>query len=564
VCSVEVSAAEVEASETPLRPWQFDECERAPVDLDGGVERWIVVIASVDGDLSEDQALQRAEDRGDYRLLWSSHYPSLNPGWWVVFDGPFSSEDDAAQAADSAGGGAYLRVLTDEDGAGISGRAAPSDGAGGRGPGGVPVIVVDQPRAWLGEIAAAIYRHPAHDLLMLGVTGTNGKTTTTYLLESGLRHAGMSTGMIGTVEIRVGDDVVPSVRTTPEATDMQAILAVMRERGVRACVMEVSSHALAFGRVDGISFDVAGFTNLSQDHLDFHPDLEDYFGTKARLFSARRARQAVICVDSPHGRRLAAEVEIPVVTVATGASAPSELAGRHDTWHVQRDDATTLIGADRSVELQVPLPGDFNVANSALAVVMLARAGIELDVAVVGVGSCPGVPGRMQRVDVDDPDAPMMVVDYAHTPDAIENVLRALRTQASGRPAGALIAVTGAGGNRDRDKRPLMGAAAARNADVVIVTDDNPRLEHPPDIRAAILAGARRVDEEERAEVVEVADRRDAIRAALERAHGPQDAVVVLGKGHEPGQEVAGTVYPFDDRDVLREEYLNKIGRHGE
>ncbi|WP_162451914.1 UDP-N-acetylmuramoyl-L-alanyl-D-glutamate--2,6-diaminopimelate ligase [Phytoactinopolyspora mesophila] len=482
-----------------------------------------------------------------------------------------------ARFIDAAVGAGAAAVLTDEEGAEIAGWAAPDTPAGGSVSGAVPMIVVDHPRAWLGGIAAAVYRHPAHDLLMLGVTGTNGKTTTAYLLESGLRHAGYVTGMIGTVEIRVGDEVVPSVRTTPEATDMQAILAVMRERGIQACVMEVSSHALAFGRADGISYDVAGFTNLSRDHLDFHTDLEDYFGAKARLFSVRRSRQAVICVDDTHGRRLAAEVEIPVVTVATAssggpapaassaaASAPGPAADPRAGWRVQRGEVTRLVDGGRSVELQVPLPGDFNVANSALAVVMLVQAGVDPEVAAAGVGRCPGVPGRMEQVRVDDPDAPMMVVDYAHTPDAIENVLRALRSQTPGRPAGRLVVVTGAGGNRDRDKRPLMGAAAARNADVVIVTDDNPRLEHPPEIRAAVLAGAERISEEERAEVVEVADRRAAIRAALARAHGPQDTVVVLGKGHEPGQEIGGTVHPFDDRDVLREEHLDKIGRHGE
>jgi len=410
----------------------------------------------------------------------------------------------------------------------------------------VPTVVVDDPRARMGELAAAVYGYPARELLMLGVTGTNGKTTTVYMLDAGLRSAGRRTGLIGTVGTRIGDDQLDSVRTTPEATDVHALLAVMREQGVTACAMEVSSHAMAFGRVDGIVFDVVGFTNLSQDHLDFHADLEDYFAAKAALFTADRARRAVVMADDEHGRRLAQQTSIPTVVVRSGPTG----ALPPDDWHVERDgDTAVLIGSDGSkLELQVPLPGEFNIANAALAVAMLVAADVPAPTAVAGVGTCSGVPGRMERVRTDDPRAPVGLVDFAHTPDAIENVLRALSSR------GKLIVVLGAGGDRDRGKRPLMGEAAARAADVVIVTDDNPRSEDAATIRAEVLAGARAAAAPGRTRIVEVGGRRDAIRAAVGMTEGSDDIVVVLGKGHEQGQEIAGVVHPFDDRAVLRDE----------
>ncbi len=412
----------------------------------------------------------------------------------------------------------------------------------------VPVVVVADPRSELGAVAAAVYGHPARDLLMLGVTGTNGKTTTAYLLEAGLRAAGHTTGLIGTIETRVGDAHLPSVRTTPEATDVQALLAVMRERGVTACAMEVSSHALVLGRVDGIVFDVAGFTNLTQDHLDFHGDLEGYFAAKAALFTPGRSRRAVVCVDGDHGRRLAAEPRIPTTTLATTLATDDRFRGRAD-WRVTGGAAMTLERSDGTrTAFRTALPGAFNVANAALAVAMLAEAGVDLETAVAGVGGCRSVPGRMQTVTSDDPRQPLAVVDYAHTPDAIENVLAALGT------SGRLIAVVGAGGDRDRDKRPLMGAAAASCADVVVVTDDNPRSEDPAAIRAAVISGAEAATGTRPVEIVDVGDRREAIRSALAAAAGPDDVVVVLGKGHEQGQEIAGVVHPFDDRQVLLEE----------
>jgi UDP-N-acetylmuramoyl-L-alanyl-D-glutamate--2,6-diaminopimelate ligase len=324
----------------------------------------------------------------------------------------------------------------------------------------------------------------------------------------------------------------------------------MREQGVTACVMEVSSHALVLGRVDAIVFDVAGFTNLSQDHLDFHRDLEDYYAAKAALFTPLRSRRGVVCVDDEYGRRLAAEASVPVVTIAT-----RDDAGAAD-WvvvkrEVSRSGRSTAIDLEhdgrREVSVSAPIPGDFNVANAVLATVMLFEAGVSGRDAARGMALCPGVPGRMESVQSTGAFEPLAVVDYAHTPEAIENVLRALRPSTRGR----LIAVLGAGGDRDPHKRPLMGAAAARHADVVIVTDDNPRSEEPAAIRAAVLSGTAGADRP--VQVREVADRGQAIAAAVDAAGGTDDTVAVLGKGHEQGQEVAGVVHPFDDRLVLRQ-----------
>jgi UDP-N-acetylmuramoyl-L-alanyl-D-glutamate--2,6-diaminopimelate ligase len=446
---------------------------------------------------------------------------------------PGSSAHGASYAARAADAGA-VAVLTDAAGADVID--------------GLPVLVVADARAVLGRVAARVYGEPARDLLVVGVTGTNGKTTTSYLVESGLRAAGHRTGMIGTVETRIGDDRVTSERTTPEAPEVHALLALMRERGVTACVMEVSSHALVYGRVDGIVFDVAGFTNLSRDHLDFHADLEDYFAAKASLFTPDRSRRGVVVVDDEYGRRLASRKgAVAVTTVSTrGGAADWRVVSREPVAGLTR--IVVEDGQGSRLALTSPIPGDFNTANAVLALVLLIEAGVATDDAVRGVAECAGVPGRMERVPAPA-RGPLAVVDYAHTPDAVETVLRALRPSTSGR----LVVVIGAGGDRDAPKRPLMGAAAARHADVVVVTDDNPRSEDPTAIRAAILAGAYEVPAPDRAEIHEVAGRRAAIRAAVEMTAGSADTVVVVGKGHEQGQETAGVVLPFDDRQVLAE-----------
>jgi UDP-N-acetylmuramoyl-L-alanyl-D-glutamate--2,6-diaminopimelate ligase len=410
---------------------------------------------------------------------------------------------------------------------------------------GLPVLAVDDPRAVLGGLAAWLFGEPARQMLMLAVTGTNGKTTTTFLLDSALRRGGRHCGLIGTVETRIGDRRLASVRTTPEAPDLQALLALMVAEGADTCSMEVSSHALTLGRVDGVQFDVAGFTNLSQDHLDFHPTMEHYFAAKADLFTSARAKAGVVCVDDDWGRRLARTASIPVVTLSTtGDAADWQVTARRPEGI---GTGFTLTGPDEvSVEAFCPLPGDFNVANTALALVMLVVAGTAPLDAAERLARAEPVPGRMEPVTGSGtPGEPLAVVDYAHTPDAVGAALRTLRSTNTGR----LVVVLGAGGDRDRDKRPRMGAAAAQVADVVIVTDDNPRSEDAALIRAAVVRGVAGT-EGFAGEVLEIGDRRAAIAEGVRRAWGG-GTLLVAGKGHERGQDVGGVVHPFDDRDVV-------------
>jgi len=422
----------------------------------------------------------------------------------------------------------------------------------------VPVLVVAEPRAVLGVVAALIYGRASEALTMLGITGTNGKTTTAYLLDSALRDLGCVTGLIGTVETRIGQDRIKSIRTTPESTDLHALFAVMLESGVDTCTMEVSSHALALHRVDGVRYDVAAFTNLSQDHLDFHGSMEDYFLAKASLFTPERAVRAVVCVDDEWGQRLARECGVPVVTVTSRRDVTSD-------WQIQTagpgESAFELVSEGRRLSLRSALPGDFNRVNTAVAAVVLLAAGHPVDVVEQALAADPHVPGRMERVvlagvhtasqsDADRSRMPLAVVDFAHTPDAVAAALQALRYNT----AGSLIAVLGAGGERDRGKRAAMGAAAAGHADLVIVTDDNPRSEDPATIRAAVLGGAlghERSNPSATGRIREIGDRATAIREAVARA-GAGDTVVVLGKGHESGQEIAGVVHPFDDVTQVR------------
>ena len=413
---------------------------------------------------------------------------------------------------------------------------------------GLPVLVADDPRRVLGAVSAEVYGRPGDAMTLLGVTGTNGKTTTAFLLEAGLRAAGQLPGLVGTVLTRVGEQVAASVRTTPEAPDLQGLLAAMREQGVTAVAMEVSSHALVLGRVDGLVFDVAAFTNLSQDHLDFHADMADYEAAKAQLFTPERSRHGLVNVADPAGRRLAQARRVPTSTYAVadggvataGGAAPAGAADfrAHDV--VLRPEGSTfrLVGPGVDVPARVRLPGAFNVANAVAALGTLVLAGVDVAAAVRGVGELPGVPGRMERVEAGQPF--LALVDYAHTPEAVAELLRTVRDVTRGR----VLVVLGCGGDRDRAKRPLMGRAAAQGADVAILTSDNPRSEDPGAILAEMAAGAPGA-------LVEP-DRQAAIAQAVALAR-PGDAVVVAGKGHETGQEAAGVVHPFDDRDVLRE-----------
>ncbi|GAO12729.1 UDP-N-acetylmuramoyl-L-alanyl-D-glutamate--2,6-diaminopimelate ligase [Streptomyces lydicamycinicus] len=445
--------------------------------------------------------------------------------------------DFVAQAADLGA----AAVLTDPSGAE---RAAAT---------GLPVLVVDNPRARMGALAVSIYGAPGEDLLQIGITGTSGKTTTAYLIEGGLRAAaakvpdGGLTGLIGTVETRIGDERIKSERTTPEATDLQALFAVMRERGVRALAMEVSSHALVLGRVDGCVFDVAIFNNLSPEHMEFHSGMEDYFQAKAQLFTKARSRAGVVNLDDEYGKRLAeGESEVPVTTFsaeghpdADWRASDVEVGTLGSTFTVHGPDGVTLRAAS-------PIAGPFNVANALAAIVSLVVAGIDAQTAADGVAAVPGVPGRLERIDAGQPY--LAVVDYAHKTDAVESVLRALRKVTDGK----LHAVLGCGGDRDPHKRGPMGAAVARLADTAVLTSDNPRGEDPLAILATMLAGAAEVPIHERGTVLVEEERAVAIAAAVARAE-PGDTVIVAGKGHEQGQDIAGVVRPFDDRQVLRE-----------
>lgn len=426
-------------------------------------------------------------------------------------------------AAQAAGATA---VLTDADGAKLVAGA-------------LPTIVVDQPRARLAALSAAIYGHPAESLTTLGVTGTQGKTTTTYLAEAALGDR--RTAVVGTIGTRIARVPAASTLTTPEAPQLQALFAVMREESVELCAMEVSSHALVQGRVDGFTFDVSAFLNLGRDHLDFHRDLEEYFLAKAALFTPERSRRAVINVDDAHGRRLRELTPVPVTTFSTAGN-PADWRAANIRPHRLGTDLEVLGPDGLAINVSVPLPGVFNVSNALAVIAALAAVGHDPADLARGIAASPGVPGRMERVDEGQPFT--AIVDYAHKPDAVTAVLTALRPVTAGR----LIVVIGAGGDRDHGKRPLMGEAAARHADVVIVTDDNPRSERAAVIRSSVMEGAAAGP----GVAIEVAGRREAIAHAVAMAH-LGDTVVVAGKGHERGQEIDGVVHPFDDREVLVE-----------
>jgi UDP-N-acetylmuramoyl-L-alanyl-D-glutamate--2,6-diaminopimelate ligase len=447
---------------------------------------------------------------------------------------PGASSHGGRYAGEAVARGA-VAVLTDAAGAELIGRDGRDLG--------VPVLVHPDPRSVLGELAATVYGHPSERLRVIGVTGTSGKTTTTYLVEAGLRSAERVAGLIGTVGVRIDGRDQPSALTTPEAPELQALLASMLEQGVDTVVMEVSSHALTLGRVDGVNFAVGGFTNLSRDHLDFHPTMEDYFDAKARLFdpkSPAHADVSVVCIDDDAGRAMAAVAHNPVSVSATGRDAD---------WRVENvrtldRAAQEFFGVDPAGVhhgLRIGLPGRYNVANCLLAVALLDVVGVSPEQAAPGLRTAT-VPGRLEPVDRGQ--GFLALVDYAHKPGALRAVLETLREQGAGR----LAVVFGAGGNRDPGKREPMGSVAAELADVVVVTDDNPRDEDPAVIRAAIMAGAAGG----RALVVEIGDRREAIDYAVAWAQ-PGDAVLIAGKGHEAGQTSRGQTRPFDDRDELAE-----------
>ncbi len=423
----------------------------------------------------------------------------------------------------------------------------------------VAQIVVPDARVAMAPLAARFWGDPTGELRVVGITGTNGKTTTAFLVREILEAAGMRCGLLGTVRQVVGGEDESVERTTPEAIDLQATFRRMLEAGDEACVMEVSSHALELHRCDAIHFEVALFTNLTQDHLDFHGDMESYFRSKRKLFEMA-PQTTIVNRDDPYGRRLTeefkcvtfstktAEADFAAQNIAFDASGAhftvnSPPTGRKPT----HSDRNRPVGG--GVEVRTGLPGGFNVANALGAIAVAAALGVEPGAAADGLARAERVPGRFEPVDEGQGFA--VLVDYAHTPDSLENVLRAARRLTDGR----VISVFGAGGDRDRDKRPKMGRAGAAGADLAIVTSDNPRSEEPGAIIEEVVGGI------ENGAAFEIEqDRRAAIARAL-RAAAPGDTVVIAGKGHEQGQEFeAGRRVPFDDREVAREELRKLVG----
>jgi UDP-N-acetylmuramoyl-L-alanyl-D-glutamate--2,6-diaminopimelate ligase len=399
---------------------------------------------------------------------------------------------------------------------------------------GVPEVVVDDVRAAMPAAAARLAGDPTAALAMVGITGTNGKTTTAFLTRALLEAGGRRTGLLGTVTSWVGGEQRPVVRTTPEAIDLQDSFRAMADGGDTACVMEVSSHALDLRRADAIHWDVAAFTNLTQDHLDFHADMEDYFRAKRRLFEVASGQGAtlVACVDDPFGARLAREFG---EAVTVGIDARDATVRATDLRPGPHGTDFTVDG----VALRAPMPGRFNVLNALVALAAARALGIDDATIAEALPRAGRVPGRFEPVDEGQEFA--VIVDYSHKPDALDNVLRTAREMAERQ----LIVVVGAGGDRDRGKRSLMGAAAAAHADVVLLTSDNPRSEDPEAIIAAMAEGAPRAER--------IVDRREAIARAIGLA-GAGDVIVVAGKGHETYQELAGgRKVPFDDRQVARE-----------
>jgi len=412
--------------------------------------------------------------------------------------------------------------------------------------------LVPDARAAMAPAARAFWRDPTAELRVAGITGTNGKTTTAFLIRHLLESGGVRTGLLGTVKSVIGGVEAEVERTTPEAIDLQATFRAMLDAGDQACAMEVSSHALRLGRADLIRFGVAVFTNLTQDHLDFHTDMEDYFAAKRGLFLPQRGERpaaAVVNVDDEYGRRLAEEIageygDALVTFSAAGADGAALRAGS-----VEFDasgSSFSVSGRYGDLEVRMPLPGDFNVENALAALGAAVELGASPAGAAGALARAERIPGRLEPISEGQPFA--VLVDYAHTPDSLENVLDAARRLTDRR----VICVFGCGGDRDREKRPLMGAIAARLADVPVLTSDNPRSEDPRAILADVLAGIHGGPDREG--LIVQLDRRAAIRAALEEAK-PGDSVVIAGKGHEQGQEFEdGRKLPFDDRQVAREE----------
>jgi UDP-N-acetylmuramoyl-L-alanyl-D-glutamate--2,6-diaminopimelate ligase len=410
---------------------------------------------------------------------------------------------------------------------------------------GIPEVVVDDVRAAVGPVAARFYGDPTAQLMTVGITGTNGKTTTAFLVRDLLEAAGMQTGMLGTVKQVVGGVEEPVEHTTPEAIDLQATLRRMVDADDAACVMEVSSHALELGRTAGIHFACRVFTNLTQDHLDFHPDMEAYYLAKRRLFEG--SGPAIVNVDDGYGRRLAREIDGAITYGIESEDAAYRARDVRFDVSGARFTADTPHGA---LEIRTPLPGAFNVSNALAALAVARVVGIDAETCRTALAEAGRVPGRLEPIEEGQPFG--VFVDFAHTPDSLDNVLRAARELTEGR----LHVVFGAGGDRDTSKRPLMGEAAIGRADRVIVTSDNPRSEDPEAIIEQVIEGTGPDVERE-------PNRRAAIALAVGTA-APGDVVVIAGKGHEQGQEFeGGRKEPFDDREVARAALRELAGKDG-
>lgn len=435
-------------------------------------------------------------------------------------------------ATDAVAAGA-VAILTDPEGHGIV-RALGLT---------LPVVIAHNERKAMGEAAAAVYGHPSSQLALVGITGTNGKTTTSFLLEGALSAIDGPPALLGTVEMRLGEDHQPATRTTVESSVLQGFLARAVEEGARCAVTEASSQAIALDRLSGTHFSVALFTNLQYEHLDFHHTMEEYFGQKKRLFTPEFSERGVVLVDDDWGQRLANEATIPVVTVATRTESP-----RAD-WNVEHVAVTSrggmafdLVDPDGVAHaVESPLPGIINVSNAAGAIVVAHLLGVPIAAAIAGLAAARPVPGRTEIVTVRTASRPLTVVDYAHTPDGLASVLDAMR----GITPGRVIVVFGCDGLRDDSKRPGLGAAAATHADIVIVTDENPRTEPADFIRSRLLEGVDAI-RPDRKDAYEVAPRSQAVMEAL-RLAGPLDTVIATGKGHETTQEIGTVHYPYTD-----------------
>jgi len=458
----------------------------------------------------------------------------VHPG--DLYVGMPGAHSHGASYGEQAKDGGAVAILTDAAGAEIAAAV------------GLPILVVDSPRLALGEISAWVYRTNEHPPLLFGTTGTNGKTSTSYLLAGILKQLGLVTGLSSTAERHIGDMTVVSRLTTPEASEMHALLARMRESEVRAVAIEVSAQALSRNRVDGLHFDVVGFTNLSHDHLDDYADMEEYFQAKLPLFHADRASRGVVSLDSPYGKRVVEESHIPVTTISANPDEPGE-------WNVHIEAANaaytefTLTGPEgRSITTRVPVIGWHMAANGALAIVMLVEAGFELEAIGHALEAAGGIdaylPGRTERVSGDR--GPAVFVDFGHSPDAFLNTLAAVRVFTEGR----VIMVFGADGDRDASKRHEMARVASEGSDILVITDHHPRFENAESIRATLVEGAALA--EHQAELHEVSPPERAIRVAVGLAR-EGDSILWAGPGHQDYRDIEGVRTPYSARGEARQ-----------